>query len=141
MNELGMTARIPIRFGRLRPLLAVLGLTPRCSYLDVAAERVRVRMGWAFRAEIPRASIRAIAPARHALSIGVHGWRGRWLVNGAAGPLATLTIDPVARGRIAGLPVRLRELTISVDDVNALIGALDLTGDRPPIGEAQSRGG
>ena len=30
-------------------------------------------------------------------SIGVHGWRGSWIVNGAASPIARLTIDPPAR--------------------------------------------
>ena len=97
MNGQGMTARIPIRFGRLTPLLAVLGLTRRHAFLEIAVQRVRVRMGWAFRADVPRASIRHARSAGAALSIGVHGWRGRWLVNGAAGPLVRLTIEPAAR--------------------------------------------
>lgn len=34
--------------------------------------------------------------------IGVHGWRGRWLVNGAVSGIATLEIDPPARASVLG---------------------------------------
>lgn len=83
MSAPGSTARAPIRFGRLKPLLTVLGIPRRNSYLDVGAERARVRMGWAFRADVTRASIRHPQAAGAARSIGVHGWRDRWLANGA----------------------------------------------------------
>ena len=65
-------------------------------------------------------------PERNAyLSLGVHGWRGRWLVNGAAGPLVALEIEPPVRARVIGIPVRLRELFVSVDDPDAVIAELD----------------
>ena len=135
MSTPGMTTRIPIRFGLLTPLLVVLGLTRRQSFLEIAAEHVRVRMGWAFRVDVPRSSISQAQAARAALSIGVHGWRGRWLVNGAAGPLVRLTIEPAARGRFAGLPIRVRELTVSVDDASELLDRIAVAGhhacDRP----------
>jgi hypothetical protein len=117
-------ARIPIRFGRLKPLLTLLGITPGSSYLDVAPDRVRVRMGWAFGAELPRPSIRSGRRVPNAISIGVHGWRGRWLVNGAAGPLVAVAIDPAAPARVLGFPIRLRELIVSVDDPDAVIDEL-----------------
>ncbi|MDP2711202.1 MAG: hypothetical protein Q8O56_08275 [Solirubrobacteraceae bacterium] len=120
--------RIPIRFGRWKPLLVALGVTPGRSFLDVDPVRVRVRMSWGFRADVPRSSIRSARHAGSALSIGVHGWGGRWLVNGASGPLVALAIDPPARARTLGVPLRLRELTVSVDDPDAVIAALDASG-------------
>jgi hypothetical protein len=118
------SARIPLRFGRLRLLFAALGITPGSSYLDVAPDLVCVRMSWAFRADVPRPSIRAVRRVRNSVSIGVHGWGGRWLVNGAAGPLVAVAIDPPAPARTLGLPVRLRELIVSVEDPAALIAEL-----------------
>jgi hypothetical protein len=116
--------RLPIRFGRLELLFRLLGITRASSYADVAPDRVRVRMGWAFGTQMPRTSIRSARRVRNAISIGVHGWRGRWLVNGAAGPLVAIAIDPPARARVLGFPVRLRELIVSVDDPDALIREL-----------------
>jgi hypothetical protein len=118
------SARLPIRFGHLEPLFRLLGITPSSSYVDIGPDRVRVRMGWAFGAELPRTSIRSARRVPNAISIGVHGWRGRWLVNGAAGPLVAVAIDPPAPARVLGVPVRLRELVVSVDDPDALIRAL-----------------
>lgn len=57
--------------------------------------------------------------------IGVHGWRGRWLVNGAARGLVTVEIDPPARARVLGVPVRLRTLCVSVESPEELISALN----------------
>jgi hypothetical protein len=116
--------RIPIRFGRLKALFTALGIMPAHAYLDVGPELVRVRMGWGFRAEVPRTSIRSVRRVRNTVSIGVHGWRGRWLVNGAAGPLVAIAIEPSAPARVMGFPIRLRELTVSVEDPDAVIAAL-----------------
>jgi hypothetical protein len=85
---------------------------------------VRVRMGWAFRADVPRRSIRDAGRVPNAISIGVHGLRGRWLVNGASGPLVALSIEPPAPARVCGVPIRLRELTVSVDDPDGVIDEL-----------------
>ena len=108
----------------MKPLFTALGITPAHAYLDVAPDLVRVRMGWAFRADVPRASIRAVRRVRNALSIGVHGWRGHWLVNGASGPLVAIAIEPSAPARVMGVPIRLRELIASVEDPDAVIAAL-----------------
>jgi hypothetical protein len=118
------SARLPIRFGRLEPLFRLLGITPASSYVDIGPDRVRARMGWAFGAEVPRTSVRSARRIRNAISIGVHGLRGRWLVNGAAGPLVAVAIDPPVPARVLGFAVRLRELVVSVDDPDALIRAL-----------------
>jgi hypothetical protein len=117
--------RFPIRFGALKPLFVVTGLTPSRSYLEVGPEVVGVRMGWSFSADIPRRSIGSVRRvAEKRWSIGVHGWRGRWLVNGACGPLMAIEIRPPTRARVLGFPVRLEELLVSVDDPDALIAAL-----------------
>jgi hypothetical protein len=109
----------------------LLCLTPRRSYLELAADRVRVRMGWGFRADIPRPSLRAPRRVPNAISIGVHGRRGRWLVNGAAGPLVAVAIDPPAPARVLGVPIRLRELIVSVPDPDAVIAELSPPGSPP----------
>jgi hypothetical protein len=127
-NMCGMSeqpVRFPIRFGALTPLFVLTGLTPRRFYVEVVPEVVRVRMGWSFSADVPRASIRSAHRLRDKRwSIGVHGWRGRWLVNGARGPLVVLEIAPPAHARVLGFRVRLRELIVSVEEADALIAAL-----------------
>jgi hypothetical protein len=57
------------------------------------------------------------------ISRGVHGWRGRWLVNGAGRPLVGIDLDPAPRAYVTGFPVRLRRVVVSVADADALIGA------------------
>src|SRR5262245_19668255 len=92
--------RFPIRFGRLRWLFWVTGCTPSRSYLELDDERqlVCVRMGWMFSTDVPLASVRSAERAPDSpYSIGVHGWRGRWVVYGAASPMVALTIEPAVR--------------------------------------------
>ncbi|MFL5867433.1 MAG: hypothetical protein ACJ766_10095 [Thermoleophilaceae bacterium] len=117
--------RIPIRFGRWKPLLVLIGWTPSRSYLDVDPDRVGVRMSWGFHADLPRRSIQSVRRVGNAVtSIGVHGWRGRWLVNGAFGPLVALEIDPPVPARACGIPIRLRELLVSVEDPDTVVSKL-----------------
>ena len=114
-----------IRYGAFRPLLSVLGAGPAFSGLDLDGERLRVRMGWSFRTDIPRRSIGGAEPFRGLVGgIGVHGWRGKWLVNGAAKGIVRITIDPPARAYVLGVPVRLRQLDVSVTAPEELIAAL-----------------
>ena len=118
--------RMPISFGRSRPILVAIGFLQRWCWVEIDRDVVHVQMSWGFRADIPRGSVRDAAPltGRTPWSIGVHGWRGRWLVNGARWGLVTMEIDPPGRARVAGIPVRLRQLTVGVDDRAALVGAL-----------------
>jgi hypothetical protein len=114
-----------------RVFLALLGLGPRSSGIDVEGDTVRVRMGWAFRAEIPRSAIRSarVESGLPFLGWGVHGWRGRWLVNGSSRGLVRIDLDPAQRARVTGVPVRLRELWISVERPDELVAVL--TADAP----------
>lgn len=119
------STRVRIRFRPWwTPLLVVCGMPPNAAYLDIGPESVRVRMGVGFRAEFSRASIRCPRRFRNKVSVGVHGGRGGWLVNGAQGPLVAFGLDPPSQARVYGVPVRLRELAVSVDDPDALIAEL-----------------
>jgi hypothetical protein len=114
------------------PLAAVLGMGPRASGVDVGTHAVDVRMGWAFRARIPLEAVRAAEPGTHPLLAGwgVHGWAGRWFVNGSARGIVRLDIDPPVRARAAGLPIRLTTLQVSVEDPDGFLAALP-TSARP----------
>ena len=118
--------RFEFRFDGLSAvLLKVLGCGPRRSYIEVSDETLRVRLGWSFRATVPRSSIRsAELSTAHPISRGAHGWGGRWLVNGSGKGLVTLTIEPHSRAHAVGFPVKLRQLTVSVQAQDELIRAL-----------------
>lgn len=78
-----LRARFPIRFTGANRAMAVIGLLPGSCSVEVTDEAVAVRMGWAFRASIPRSSIRAVRDDHDRVGgWGAHGWRGTWLVNG-----------------------------------------------------------
>jgi hypothetical protein len=113
------------RYGAVRPLLSVLGMGPALSSIELEGDTLRVRMGWAFRTEIPVQQITGVQPRQGVPGgIGVHGWRGRWLVNGAATGLVAISVDPPVHSWATGFPVKLRELTVSLEDPDAFIAAL-----------------
>jgi hypothetical protein len=119
-------SRFPIRFESwYRILSSALLLKPSDSYVDVHGETVSVRMGWAFRASFPRAAVSSTSRLEGApISRGVHGFGGRWLVNGSGDNILVLDLQPMQRGRVMGFPVNLRQLLVSVDDPNALADRL-----------------
>jgi hypothetical protein len=119
------TQRFPIRFTGANTAMAVLGLTRGNSYVDVSATDVVVRLGWAFRATVPRSTIQSVAPDHDKVwGWGAHGWNGRWLVNGSSSGIVRLAFQPAGRAHVAGFPVTLRELRVSVDDPAGLERAL-----------------
>ena len=106
------------------PLSVPLGLGPERSEVRVEAGTLHVKMGWAFEAHIPLASItRAGATRERAFTAGVHYSGGRWLVNGSGKGLVTLTIEPPAQAKVPMRSVTLRSLVLSVTDPDALIAA------------------
>lgn len=122
---MGEPRTFPFRYGIFRPLLSVLAAGPAFSRVTVDDDRVRVRMGPSFRADIPRGYVRSARPWTGMVTgIGVHGWGGHWLVNGAARGIVRLTIDPPARAYVLGVPVRLRDLAVSVTEPEELIAAV-----------------
>ncbi|MFD2111383.1 hypothetical protein [Thiorhodococcus fuscus] len=115
-----------IRFdGWYEFLSTLLLLPPSACYVSISGDLVEVRMGWAFSARVPRTAITSVAPLRKSpLSRGVHGFAGRWLVNGSGRGILTLDLKPAQRGSVMGFPVRLRELQVSVEDPDGLVAAL-----------------
>jgi len=118
--------RFPIRFDKAYGALStVLFLRPSASYVEVEGDHVDVRMGWAFRSRFPRSAVASTTVLNEKpLSRGVHGFSGRWLVNGSGEGILTIDLDPVQRAYVMGFPVRLRQLMVSVADPAALASAL-----------------
>ncbi len=114
-----------VRFERwYLPLAVPLGLGPERSEVRVEDQTLHVKMGWAFEAHIPLASIVDAQPTdARPLSRGVHHSRGRWLVNGSGKGLVALTIDPPVRAKCCGVSASVRSLWVSVTDPDALIAA------------------
>ena len=116
---------IPIKFAAPYSwLLTILGSPPQLSDIQIEGNRVRVRLGWAFHATFDRRDVVSVSPVGAKVSVGAHGWRGRWLVNGAHSPIASIELAAPARGFVLGFPVHVRELLVSVDDVAGLERAL-----------------
>jgi hypothetical protein len=117
--------RFGFRYGVWRPLLSLLGLGPAFSAVELDERELRVRMGWGFRTAIPLASVRSVNRSPNRWSgIGVHGWAGRWLVNGSVKGIVRMEIDPPGRARVLGVSVRLRTLEVSLEDPEGFIAAL-----------------
>jgi hypothetical protein len=118
-------ARFAFCYGRFwRAVLSIFRMGPRHSWIEVRPDELYVHMGWAFRATVPRAAITGVqAEPRHA-SIGVHGWKGRWLVISSTRNQVAIEIDPPQPGRFNGIPLQLRRVVVSPDDPDGLTAAL-----------------
>ena len=118
--------RFEFRFDRLgSTVMTPLGAGRRFAHIDVSATEVDVHLGWTFSSRFPRSSVQAARlHDRRTISRGAHGWRGRWLVNGAGTGLVSITLDPPARGWVTGVPVKVRELIVSADAPDDLVAAL-----------------
>jgi hypothetical protein len=112
----------------LKPLMTFLMTGPRHSVVEVDAQRVLVRMGpggWAFTADVPRSSIVHAARVDGPVwGWGAHGWRDRWLVNGSGKGLVQLIVAPKAAGRCLFFPLRIGELTLSLEEPDAFVDAV-----------------
>lgn len=118
--------RFPIKFDPwYRWLSTVLFLAPSGAYVEVSGEEVRVQMGWAFRSRFRKmAVVSTTQMSKRPLSRGVHGFAGRWLVNGSGRGILAIDLSPTQRGHVIGFPVRLRQLIVSVEEPEALAAAL-----------------
>jgi len=82
-------------------------------------------MGWAFHSCFPRTAVASVAETHDIpLSRGVHGFAGRWLVNGSGQGILTIDLKPGQRGYVMGFPVRLRQLMVSVAEPAVLAAVL-----------------
>ena len=87
-------------------------------------------MGVAFRARFKRSDVASAGPVdMRPISRGVHGLFGKWLVNGAGRNIVRIELRPEQRAHVMRIPVRLRELLVSVGDPSALAKALGRPGE------------
>jgi hypothetical protein len=120
------SARFPILFDSwYRMLSSLLFMPPSTAYVLVEADEIIVRMSWAFCAQFPRSAVASTSePDSLTISRGVHGFRGRWLVNGSGRGILQLNLIPEQRAHVMGLPVRLKALLVSVAEPAALVNAV-----------------
>ena len=107
------------------PLLWLMGTSPThaCAYID--QRELVVRMGWGFSARIPlRQIVMAKLDNGPVWGWGVHGWRGRWLVNGSGRGMVMIEINPRVRARVLGIPIGLNILRLSLEDPAAFLADL-----------------
>lgn len=109
------------------PLARLVALGPKHAELRTDGDRLHVKMGWAFSADIPLSSItNATRITDRFMSKGVHGWRGRWLVNGSSKDLVELKLSPPVPAKISGVKRNVHTLQLSVTDPDGFIR--DVTG-------------
>lgn len=124
------STRFAIRFNpAARVLLGAILIRPPGSYVQVDTDSIEVRMGWGFRTRFARSCVARASPGVTGimLGLGIHGFAGRWLVNGSLDGLVSLQLSPVQRAYVLGVPVKLRELQVSLEDPAALLALLTAT--------------
>ena len=119
------TQRFPILFTGLNRAMGALGISPSRSWVVVRDDTLSVRMSWAFRLDVPLVNVRDARPdTGRVWGWGVHGWRGRWLVNGSSSGLVRIDLNPPGRAYMGPIPLTVRELRVSVEDPDGLVAAL-----------------
>ncbi|HTX27186.1 MAG TPA: hypothetical protein VME19_09235 [Streptosporangiaceae bacterium] len=84
-----------------------------------------------FRLDIPRTSLRSASRSARETrgTIGVHGSRGRWLVNGSHNGLVELVIEPPSytprQGTTLFLKMKVSSLTLSLADPDGFVAAVE----------------
>jgi hypothetical protein len=107
-----------------------LGRDPRLGGVAVDSTMLRVRMA-DFHLDVPRSSVRSAARSEHPTrgTIGVHGRRGRWLVNGSHDGLVELAIEPPCytsrNPSTIFRRMRVSSLVISLVDPEGFIAAVE----------------
>jgi hypothetical protein len=120
--------RFPIRFNSFNGILfRGLLISPSNAAVELADDTVHVRMSWAFSARIPRRLVAKAGlgrPPTIPFTAGAHGWGGRWLVNGSADGIVTMDLGEPVRAFVSGFPIRLKELSVSLEDPEGFLAAL-----------------
>lgn len=108
----------------------LLGGGPGHGGVELNSTVLRVVMP-GFHLDIPRASVRLATRSARRIrgTIGVHGGRGRWLVNGSYNGLVELTIEPPCylprQPSTLFRKVKVSSLTISLVDPDGFIAAVE----------------
>lgn len=127
-----MTGReFPFTFSApMRALATLFG--GRHARATVTDDALSVRYGVMFSVDVSLTAVRSATRAERTWwwGIGVHGWKHVWVANGSQRDLVRLTLDPEQRARTLGIPVRVRELIVSVQDPDAFIAAVGTAADR-----------
>ena len=111
------------------------GAGPGRGGVELDPTVLRVRMA-DFHLDIPRSSVRSAARSAYQTrgTIGVHGRRGRWLVNGSHDGMVELTIDPPyytpRQLSTVFLKMKVSSLIISLVDPDGFITAVERDGPR-----------
>jgi hypothetical protein len=125
---MGDPRRFPIRFSSFNGILfRGLLISPSNASVELDGDTIHVRLSWAFSARIPRRLVAKAGPGQPPalrLTAGAHGWGGRWLVNGSADGIVTMDLSERARALVAGFPIRLKELSVSLEDPEGFLSAL-----------------
>ncbi|MEN6621887.1 MAG: hypothetical protein ABFD50_10095, partial [Smithella sp.] len=67
---------------------------------------ILVQMSWAFKCRFPKTAVTSTEEMHtQPLSRGVHGFAGRWLVNGSGKGILAINLTPAQRGYVTGFPV------------------------------------
>ena len=122
------TQYFEIRYSRwLYPLMWAIGMGRRFSRVELGQDELRVRMGWAFRAQIPRPAIAAARRYRDVWwAIGVHAdLRFKsWLVNASKHGIVFLDILPPAKGRSGPFRITIERLGLGLEDPEGFLREL-----------------
>ena len=128
MGDVAAPRRFPIRFTKAnRAVLGGVLIPPRRAYVEVTDDTLEVRMGWAFSARIPRRLVARAGPGKPPtipFTAGAHGWRGRWIVNGASDGIVEIRLSERGRASALGVPIRLKTLSVSLDDPDGFLATL-----------------
>jgi hypothetical protein len=132
----------PIRVDRpSRTLMAAFGAGRKGPRVTMSPSTVDIRMGWAFRATIPREAVASARPLnrgelrgpfRISVLRGVNYWRGTALVNGAGTGLVEITLDRPKWVWLGPLRAPMRRLIVSADDQSGLVAELNPSSQGSP---------
>lgn len=128
MAAMAEPVRFPIRFTRTnRAVFRAFLVPPSQAHVELTEDALQVRMGWAFSARIPRPLVARAGPGKPPairFTAGAHGWGGRWLINGAADGIVDVELSEPVRAFVSGFPVRLKVLSVSLEDPDGFLAAL-----------------
>jgi len=110
-----------------RTLMKVLGVGPGRGYVIVTPDDLIVKMGWSFSGAIPRSRITSAEESTKpgGYGWGVHGWNGKWVVNGSDSGIVKIEIDPATTVRTLIFPINPHVLYISFEDPTGFLAALE----------------